>query len=130
MDASIAEGAPAVDPKAPLTFTIDGLGTFTFRRRGQREHVRITEEASVILGKPINEAVSANVMFSCMAIATVKVLLQAAPDDWLPCSIDDIDPLDTESQERLALVWGRLRVEEEARFRKSKAPVILSGAEP
>ncbi|WP_431860130.1 hypothetical protein [Azospirillum sp.] len=91
--------------------TVDGVGTFVFRRRAMRDQIRIEADAVRILGGPIEDD---GLRSWALAMATLAALTVSAPDGW---DLDTIDPLDEGATAKVLMVYGRLR-ETEEKFRK------------
>lgn len=96
---------------------VDGVGTFTFRRRTMRDQLKIEAEATSILGAPL-DGTDGRLSMSAVALATLGVLTVAAPDGW---DLDAVDPLDEEAVARVFAVYEAFR-NEEARFRGGAKP--------
>lgn len=96
--------------------TVDGIGTFTFAKRRMRDELAIASEFS-----RLTEGVEMPTTYlSSVAgwISTLKVLTVRAPDDW---DIDEMDPLDPDTYEKLVKVHTALR-EKEGSFRSGSKP--------
>ncbi|MFJ2528451.1 hypothetical protein [Pseudomonas helmanticensis] len=93
---------------------IPGVGQFVFARRTMRDEMRIASEYS-----RLTEGVMTPTPFLATVagwIATLKVLIVAAPDAW---DLDEMDPLDEDAYNRIAKVNNALR-QREGQFRKTK----------
>lgn len=98
--------------KEPRTYLVDveGVGTFTFRRRTIGDLARIPNQAILILGGIPQHAW---LLDQATMLAELEVLTVKSPDGW---DMDDLDPVDEHDVARVRLVHGRL-IEEEERFR-------------
>lgn len=97
------------------TVDVDGVGTFTFGRRTMRDEVDVQREYAAILGGVVPTAwleIVGN------WIATLKVLTVRAPNGW---DIDEMDPLDNETYEKMKRVYNALS-EKELSFRRGNVP--------
>lgn len=101
----------------PKTFVenVEGIGTFTFRRRSMLDELNIAAEFSRFL----DGVATPTPYFENLAgmLAVLKVLTVDAPDEWDPISLD---PLDPDSYQRLLSVHGALRAREDT-FRPKPA---------
>lgn len=99
--------------KASPTFRVEvaDVGTFTFRRRAMRDHVRLFAEIERILGGPCEDK---DTQHAAEALASLSLLTVSGPDGW---DLDALDPLDPDDVAKLFKVYRRLRDEEE-RFRQ------------
>ena len=95
---------------SPFAVEVDGIGSFTFRRRTIRDQFRIEAEANRMLGGPVEDDM---LKMGAAAFATLLALTVEAPPGW---DIEAFDPLDDVSTARVFLVHRRLR-ETEATFR-------------
>jgi hypothetical protein len=95
---------------------VDGVGTFTFRRRNLRDQFRIgAEKARLTEGvKPIPE----DLEISATAVSTLNVLTVEAPEGW---NVEEMDPLDEQTYDKILKVFGALRAREDS-FRGRSAP--------
>lgn len=89
---------------------VEGIGTFTMRKRMLRDQVRIQAEASRITGGPTDDP---DIKDISLAMATLMVLTAEAPSGW---DVEKIDPLDKDASAQLWRVFGAVRVAED-RFR-------------
>lgn len=96
----------------PATFPVEveGIGTFTFKKRTLDAQFKIEAGAVRLLG---GDAPSDTLYHLAITFATVQYLAVTVPDKW---SIEEIDPLDKEQMDRVQTVFGRLR-EAENTFR-------------
>lgn len=95
---------------------VEGIGTFTFRKREMLDQVKIQAEASRMTDGPVDDP---GLRRFTHALATLLRLTVLAPAGWAPLAID---PLDSEGTEKLWLVHDAMRDAEE-RFRKgAEAP--------
>lgn len=90
---------------------VDGIGNFTFARRRLRDELAIAAEFSrltegVETPTPFLESVAG-------WVSTLKVLTVKAPDDW---NIDEMDPIESDTYDKLMRVHAALR-EKEGSFR-------------
>jgi hypothetical protein len=105
---------PRLSSDSDFTETIDGVGTFTFGRRKMRDEMRIAAEFSRLsegVGTP-----SDFLMNFGGRISELKVLTVRAPEGW---DIDEMDPLDLDTYDKLRRVHEALRAREES-FRQPK----------
>lgn len=103
------------NPEKDFVVDVEGVGRFTFARRGMREEIEIQREYADILGGVIPTAwleVVGN------WIAVFKVLTVYAPSDW---DIDKMDPLDEETYQKMNRVYEKLR-DKELSFRRGNVP--------
>lgn len=112
-------------PNAATDFTVpvEGVGEFTFGKKGIRdqfaieaEYSRLTEGMDIVTNFLWNIAT---------AFANLKILTVKAPDGW---DLETLDPEDGDSYRKLMLVWGALR-DKQATFRKKPEPVGESQGE-
>lgn len=99
-----------------FTVEVDGIGQFRFGRRTMRDELRIGSEFS-----RLTEGVEIPTPWLEMTagmISALKVLTVSAPDGW---SLDDMDPLDSNTYTRMMKVHSALRAKEDD-FRSSKKP--------
>jgi hypothetical protein len=94
---------------------VEGIGNFTFAKKNMRiqmaiecEYARLTEGIETVT--PFLHVVST-------ALSNLAVLTVAAPPGW---DLEELDPEDSDSYEKLLKVWGVLR-EKQATFRKGAA---------
>lgn len=95
---------------------VEGVGRFVFAKRTMRDELRIAAEYS-----RLTEGVETPTEFlSTIAgwISTLKALEVEAPHGW---DIDDMDPFEDESHQKIFKVYAELRVKEGS-FRKAKNP--------
>lgn len=104
---------------APHTYQVEveGIGTFTFRRRTMGDTPRVTNRALGILGGEIPH--HSHLFSEAMKLAELEVLTMSGPDGW---GLDALDPLNPDDVARFELVHARF-AEEEARFRGAPAGV-------
>lgn len=97
---------------SPATFPVevDGIGSFTFRKRTLDAQFKIEAGAVRLLG---GDAPSASLYALAISFATVEHLAVTVPEGW---AIKEIDPLDDEQMDQVQKVFGRLR-EKELTFR-------------
>lgn len=93
------------------TVEVDGVGSFTFRRRTIKDQFRIEAEVGRMLGGPAPDDM---LRAGALAYATLLILTTQAPDGW---DLDELDPLNQEDTDKLFLVHRRLR-EVETTFRE------------
>ena len=94
---------------------VEGIGTFTFRRRQMRDQIRIQAEATRLLGGPCDDPEQRDIAFMSATLITLTV--DAPPGE----SFDELDPLDKETSAKLWRIFGALRVAED-RFRGGAKP--------
>lgn len=92
---------------------VGGIGEFTFRRRTMRDQIRIEGEQEKLLGGPVG-TYSKGLQIISEAMATLDVLAEEVPPGW---AVEDADPLDPGTSDRIMNVWEAFR-EEERGFRK------------
>jgi hypothetical protein len=95
--------------------TVDGIGTFTFGRRKMSDQMAIHRQLSAIYG-----GVEPNEWLFRVGTwtATLNVMTVHAPDGW---DIEEMDPLDDATYDKMRRVWEALREREET-FRAGHAP--------
>ena len=93
-----------------FTVDVEGVGRFTFARRTMRDELAIQREYADILQGVIPTDWLATVGGW---ISTLRVLTVHAPADWV---LDDLDPTDTVTYEKMARAHSAL-VEKERSFR-------------
>ena len=105
---------------APTDFYVDveGIGTFSFGKRKMRDELRIAAEFSRLTEGV--ETPTAWLEIVAGWIAALTVLTVEAPAGW---SLEDMDPLDQESYDKLRKVHEALRSKEHS-FRKDKKPGV------
>ena len=94
-----------------FTFPVEGVGAFTFGRRGMLDQIAIERVYAELTGGLIPYASVFGEL--CSKIADLKVLTVKAPDGW---SLDALDPMDESSYAKINAIWEGLR-EAELRFR-------------
>ena len=102
----------------PGDFTVDveGIGTFVFARRQQRDVYRIRGEYNKLTGGNYDDDGGFN-DFPALAHATLAVLTVESPDGF---SLDKLDPLTDDScDEKILKVFAALR-EKELSFRPKR----------
>ncbi len=89
-----------------FTVTVDGIGTFTFGRRNMQAEIDIQREYARILG-----GVPPTAWLDIVGnwTSTFKVLTVSAPEGW---DIDEMDPLDNGTYEKMKRVYDALSVKE------------------
>jgi hypothetical protein len=95
---------------------VDGVGQFVFAKRTMRDELRIAAEYS-----RLTEGVETPTNFLATVagwISTLKALTVEAPHGW---DLDEMDPFDDETHEKILKVYASLRVKEGS-FRKGKNP--------
>jgi len=98
-------------PGQTYQFDVEGIGTFTARRRTMRDSAAIPNHAISILGGwPGHPAI----LEQATRLAELEMLITRAPEEW---DIQSLDPLDKDDQAKLDKVHGGLRDAEE-RFRR------------
>lgn len=99
-----------IPKETDFTVDVEGVGKFTFARRTMRDELAIQREYADILGgvEPTDWLAIIAGWFS-----TFRVLIVYAPSDW---SLDDMDPLDPATYQKLAKVHKAL-TEKERSFR-------------
>ena len=92
--------------KTDFNIDVEGVGSFTFARRTMRDEIKIqVEYARLIEGvEPTDWLATVGGWIACLRVLTVR-----APADW---DIDEMDPLDQETYERLGKVHAALTVKE------------------
>ncbi|EBA6160080.1 hypothetical protein BIW22_20925 [Salmonella enterica] len=102
--------------------SVDGIGEFTFGRRRMKDEIQIQREYALIAG-----GVDATVWLANMGeyLSTLKVLTVTAPQGW---DLDELDPLDTASYDKLKSVYMALREQEET-FRTGHAQASKDSGE-
>jgi len=102
-------------PAGPGDFTIevDGVGTFIFGRRRQRDVYRIRGEYNRLTGGGNYDEDGNFADLPALAHATLSVLTVQAPDGF---DLDELDPLTEDSDAKLMKVFMALR-EKELSFR-------------
>lgn len=105
-----------------FTVPVEGLGTFTFRKRSIKDQLRIEAKAVEFLGGPTLDPGLRNV---AMAVATLEVLTVAAPDGW---DLDAIDPLETGQTDPMFKAHRELRDAEDRFRQRAKAERTGLGA--
>jgi hypothetical protein len=97
-----------------FTVNVDGIGTFTFGRRTMRDEISIQREYARILDgvEPTDWLATVGGWISVLSVLTVS-----APPGW---NIDEMDPTESATYERLSTVYGALR-EKERSFRRGPA---------
>lgn len=98
-----------------FTVDVEGVGRFTFARRTMRDELAIQREYSDILQGVIPTDWLATVGGW---MSTLRVLTVHAPTDWV---LDDLDPTDTATYEKMVRVHSAL-VEKERSFRCGSEP--------
>lgn len=93
---------------------VEGVGRFTFGRRKMRDELAIQVEYARIIDGTIPTGWLSNI---AGWLAAFRILMVTAPEDF---DIDEMDPADPGTYERMGRVYGRLK-EEEARFRKGNS---------
>ena len=101
-------------PQRTYQVEVDGVGTFTFRRRTMGDFVRIPNKALEILGGVPQHPW---LLDQATMLAELGMLAVGAPEGW---DIEMMDPLDDGDVAVVRKVHGRL-IEEEARFRGGAA---------
>ncbi len=103
--------------------TVEGVGTFSFARRTMRDELRLSAEYSRITegADPVPQWFD----FIATAIAALKVLTVSAPDGW---DVDQMDPLDDTTYDRITSVFRALREKEGSFRRGANGPSQGSGA--
>jgi len=109
----------------PATYQVEveGVGTFTFRRRTMRDAPRIEQMMLDILGPSFriasigDDSAREYVANRAAQLAQLETLMVQSADGW---SLDDLDPLDEDDVKVINKVYGRF-LEEEERFRKGIA---------
>lgn len=90
------------DSPAVRAATVEGVGTFTFRKRNMAAEIRISVEfARLTEGAPVDEFTAV----FCRAIAELTVLTVKAPESWV---IEEMDPFDDDSYAKVFKVRGAL----------------------
>ena len=94
---------------SPTDFYVDveSVGRFRFARRTMRDELRIGTEYSR-LTEGVDTPTPWLEMFAGV-IATLKVLAVEVPDGW---DLEEMDPLDTETYNRMISVHNQLRLKE------------------
>lgn len=95
---------------------VEGVGLFIFAKRTMRDELRIAAEYS-----RLTEGVETPTGFLADMggwISTLKALTVEAPHGW---DIDEMDPFEDESHQKIFKVYAALRVQEGS-FRKAKNP--------
>lgn len=100
----------------PATFPVevDGIGTFVFRKRTMRDQYKIEAEASRMMGGPCDDE---PLRLGAICYSALTVLTVEPPPGW---SIEDFDPLDPDTTQKIFAVHRRLR-EVEAGFREGNS---------
>ena len=105
-----------------FTVKVDGVGTFTFGRRGMREEIDIQREYAAIL-----DGVQPTGWLEVVGgwMSAFKVLTVRAPEGW---DIEAMDPLDNDTYARMKRVYDALSDKELSFRRKPGADGEGSGA--
>ncbi|MDP3327205.1 hypothetical protein [Parvibaculum sp.] len=93
--------------------TVDGIGVFTFAKKGMRDQFAIEAEYSRLTEGV--ETVTDFLWSAANSFANLKVLTVSAPDGW---NLEGLDPDDSNDWERLTKVWSALR-DKQLSFRKA-----------
>lgn len=106
-------------PSPTFVETVEGIGTFTFRRRNMR-----TDIASQMEFRRLSEGMALDGFQATFlqAYADLKTMIVDPPPGWTPAEIDDMDAYDDASYGRIFRVWSALRGKEET-FRAAGAAV-------
>jgi len=97
---------------ATYPLVVDGVGTFECRRRTLRVEIHVGAEfARLTEGQ---EQIPSWLRDLCEMTSTAKVLIAKGPDGW---NVDEMDPQEPETYEKLAKVYTAIR-EAEGRFRR------------
>lgn len=104
-------------PAASTDFYVDvpNIGTFSFAKRMLRDELRIAAEYSRLTEGVDTPSPWLNIVAGW--IAALTVLTVTAPDDW---DVENMDPLDQETYDKLREVHVALRAKEDS-FRPGKA---------
>ncbi|EIW6162825.1 hypothetical protein MF451_003822 [Salmonella enterica subsp. enterica serovar Saintpaul] len=88
--------------------TVEGIGRFRFARRKLADELLIQRHYAEYAG-----GVEPTVWLATLAeyLSTLRVLTVEAPEGW---DIDDMDPLDNDTYEKLAAVFVALRRKEDS----------------
>lgn len=99
------------NPKTDFEVTVDGIGTFTVGRRKMADELKIQVEYARIV-----DGVKPTEWLDIVAnwISVFKVLIVFAPPSW---DLDEMDPLDEPSYEKMGRVFKAIR-DKELSFRK------------
>lgn len=108
--------------KTDFPVDVEGVGTFVFGRRRMADEIRIHVEYS-----RLTEAVAPTPWLDSVAtwLATLRVMMVRAPDGFV---LDELDPLDDETYEKLLKTHAAL-VAKEASFRRGPAAKGEAGRE-
>lgn len=106
----------------PQTFpvTVDGVGEFTFRRRGMRDQFQIEGNVRKTTGGGLELLDNGALAFETLAALTIS-----APEDW---DLLALDPLDEGDWKKMMAVFRALRAAED-RFRGRVSAVPPGGGE-
>jgi hypothetical protein len=106
-----------------FSLPVEGVGTFVFAQRKMADHLRIHVEYS-----KITEGVMPTPWLDTFAtcIATMRVLMVRAPEGF---DLDELDPLDPKSEEKILLVRAALKEKEDS-FRGGPKQAGQGGGTP
>ncbi|WP_441280566.1 hypothetical protein [Tardiphaga sp. 862_B3_N1_1] len=96
-----------------FTVPVEGVGKFVFAKRTMADEIAIQREYSGML-QGVEPTQQLDNLASWMAV--LRTLTVRAPEDW---DIDEMDPLDPETYEKLLKVFTAVR-EAENSFRRGK----------
>lgn len=102
---------------ALLTFRVDGIGEFEFRKRNFNDEATIEMATRHMLG---GAALSGDdeLRRFCRAISTLRILLVTKPDGW---DLEELDPLDPDDVGSAMRAFGGLRAAEDEFRKRAKA---------
>lgn len=109
---------PRIAQPTDFTVQVDGVGSFAFGKRTMRDEIAIQVEYARII-----DGVEPTAWLATVGgwLASLRVLTVRAPADW---DVDDMDPLDPATYEKLGRVHEALK-EQERSFRRQPG---VSGA--
>lgn len=113
---------PRIPRETDFTVDVNGVGRFTFARRTMRDEMAIQREyADIVQGVIPTDWLTAVGGW----MSTLRVLTVHAPSGWV---LDDLDPLDDGTYEKMARVHSAL-VEKERSFRRGSEQASQAGGQ-
>lgn len=104
------------------TVPVEGIGTFTFGRRKMADEIDIQREyASILGGVPATDWLATVGTW----LSTFRVMTVRAPAGW---DLEEMDPLDDQTYERMKRVYDAL-CDKELSFRR-KSGTVGEGSSP
>jgi hypothetical protein len=97
-------------PAKTFTIDVDGVGTFTFRRRVLRDEFRISAEYTRLTEGVENPPEWLDNFAD--AVASIKALVVDAPEGWGKGEIDNLDPYDESTYKNIVAVRTALHEKE------------------